>query len=151
MALTTTTPGRDARHMIATITCWILGSAFLIAAIWGYINVSRGVHDVLGLHVNHLHNTVHLITGLAAIACAMASERAARLFSLGFGATYLLVALLGFMGVQAVIDLLHLNRADDWFHLIIAAVFLTVGALSRAPLSLPAGRRTPGAAGPRPA
>jgi hypothetical protein len=104
-----------------------MGVVFLNVAIWGFIDGER----VLIFHVNAAHNVVHLISGIAALACGLAGEKPARVFCLVFGAVYALVAILGFLNVPAVNELLHLNDADDVLHLLIAAVFLTAPLVRR--------------------
>jgi hypothetical protein len=105
---------------MAMLTCKIMGFAFLIVAVWGFIDG----HEVLIFHVNTAHNIVHLLSGLCALACGFAGPRPARLFCLIFGSVYGLVAVLGFLNVEAINKLLHLNDADDWLHLVIALAFL---------------------------
>jgi hypothetical protein len=105
---------------MANLVCRIFGVVFLIVAVWGFVDG----HSVLIFHVNTAHNVVHLVSGLAALGCGFANSAAARAFCLVFGAVYGLVAILGFLNVQAVNELLHLNDADDVLHAVIAAVFL---------------------------
>lgn len=109
------------------LVCKVMGLIFIAIAGWGFIDGD----NVLIFHVNTAHNVVHLASGLAALACGFASFKAARAFCLVFGAVYLLVAILGFLNVTTVVDLLHLNDPDDWLHLGIAAVFLVSGAMGR--------------------
>lgn len=129
---------------MARSICAVMGIFFVIAAAWGFATHDR----VLFFDVNAVHNLVHLLSGLAALACASAGERAARTFSLAFSAIYGIVTVAGFAGVDFVVRLLHLNHADNWLHLIISAVFIAAGLLSRAPLApeaagQPRGRATP--------
>ena len=112
---------------MATLVCKILGVVFVLVAIWGFIDG----HQVLIFHVNTAHNIVHLLSGIAALYCGFAGMQAARWFSLIFGSVYGLVAVLGFLNVAAVNELLHLNDADDFLHLGIAIVFLVAGLASR--------------------
>lgn len=112
--------------MNAALVCKIMGVVFLIVAAWGFIDGDR----VLIFHVNLAHNVVHLASGIGALACGFAGERAARVFCFVFGAVYGLVAAMGLLGVRAVIDLLHLNAPDNWLHAAIAAVFLVAGLVS---------------------
>lgn len=110
---------------MATLVCKVLGAALLIAGVWGFIDGER----VLIFHVNTAHNVVHVLSGLAALACGFAGERPARVFSRVFGSVYLLVAALGFAGVAPAIDLLHLNGPDNWLHLAIGGAFLAGAAI----------------------
>lgn len=118
---------------VAEIVCIVMGVVFLIVAAWGFIDGQR----VLIFHVNAAHNAVHLISGIGALACGLAGGKAARVFCLVFGAVYGLVAILGFLDVPAVNDLLHLNDADDVLHLVIAAVFLVAPFIRKPTVSRP--------------
>jgi hypothetical protein len=114
---------------VAQVACIFMGTVFLFVAAWGFING----HQVLIFHVNTAHNIVHLASGILALVCGLAGASAARIFCLLFGATYGVVALLGFVNVAAVNELLHLNDADDWLHLVISIVFLAA-PFTRKPL-----------------
>lgn len=127
---------------MAALVCKLMGLVFIVVAVWGFIDGD----SVLVFHVNPVHNVVHLLSGIGALACGFAGERASKLFSLGFGVVYGLVAALGLAGVQFVVDLLHLNGPDNWLHVAIAAVFLIVGLMSK-PGAAP-GRAAPAAAPP---
>ncbi len=105
--------------MAASIICRIMGAVFIVVAIWGFIAGDR----VWIFHVNAVHNVVHLLSGIGALACSFA-PRASRIFAIVFGLVYALVGVLGFAGVPFVVDLLHLNDADNWLHIGIAAIFL---------------------------
>jgi hypothetical protein len=131
--------------MIAKTVCKVMGVVFLVVAAWGFIAGDR----VLIFHVNTAHNLVHLLSGLAALAAGFGSVRAARAFCLIFGAVYGLVGVLGFAGVAPVVDLLHLNTADNWLHVFIAVVFLAAGLL-REPAGAPVVRARPAGAAGRP-
>jgi hypothetical protein len=112
---------------MAKAVCIIMGLAFIAIAIWGFIAKDA----VLIFHVNTAHNIVHLASGILALLCGLAGEGPAKRFSIIFGLVYGLVAAMGFLNVQFVNDLLHLNNADDWLHLAIAAIFLFAGVASR--------------------
>jgi hypothetical protein len=105
------------------------GIAFLLAGILGFIPVSAPDGMLLGvLHVNTAHNIVHLLTGAIALWASTTGETASKLFFQVFGAIYGLVAVLGFAyGDEPILGLIANNRADAWFHLIVAAVSLYLG------------------------
>ena len=105
---------------MAPLVCKIMGAIFVVVAIWGFADGSK----VLVFHVNTMHNLVHLASGVLALICGFTSFKAARTFSIAFGIVYGLVAILGFLNVQFVNDLLHLNDADDFLHIGIALLFL---------------------------
>lgn len=119
---------------MASLICKVMGVVFVAVAIWGFIAKDQ----VLIFHVNTPHNVVHLISGLAALACGFAGEKAARTFSVVFGVVYGLVALLGFLNVDYIVNLLHLNTPDNWLHAGIAAVFLVAGLVPANKLPQPA-------------
>lgn len=119
---------------MARLICRIMGVVFILVAIWGFIDGER----VLIFPINAAHNLVHLVSGLAALAFGFYfSEKAARGFSLAFGLVYGLVAVLGFMHVDFVSNLLNLHAqhgeghgmADQWLHALIALVFLVAALL----------------------
>jgi hypothetical protein len=107
----------------------IFGGAFLIAGLLGFIPAASPNRMLLGvLHVNAVHNIVHLITGVVAFLVAYKGIRASQLFFQIFGIIYGLVAILGFMaGDRHIMGLIANNLADAWFHLIVAAVSLYLG------------------------
>ena len=119
--------------MIPILVCKVVGAVFVVVAIWGFVAGDR----VLIFHVNTAHNIVHLLSGLAALACGFAGYRPAKMFCLIFGAVYGLVAILGFAGVAQVVELLHLNMADNWLHAALAAVFLVAGLMPPAAVGTP--------------
>lgn len=123
--------------LLPNLVCRIMGVVFLIVAAWGFIDGSR----VLIFHVNTAHNIVHLLSGVLALACGFMSLRAARTFCIVFGVVYGLVGILGFLGVAQLVSLLHLNPADNWLHIGIAAVFL-IAAFAPASISHPPRPRT---------
>jgi hypothetical protein len=87
---------------------------------------------VLGLFdVNGWHNVVHILSGLLGLALA-GSWSGARLYAIGFGATYLLVAGLGFAvgDGESILGLIPVNTADNWLHVAIAALGLLAGAIT---------------------
>ena len=87
---------------------------------------------VLGLFdVNGWHNVVHILSGLLGLALA-GSWFGARLYAIGFGATYLVVAAIGFAvgDGESILGLIPVNTADNWLHVAIAVLGLLAGALT---------------------
>ena len=106
------------------------GAVFIVVGILGFIPALTPDGRLLGLFaVNTLHNTVHLATGIVALAVAMASPRAILMFFRVFGVIYALVAILGFFtaGDQPLLGLIAHNRADAVLHVLIAVVALWIG------------------------
>lgn len=77
--------------------------------------------------VNALHNMIHIVTGVLAI-MASTSLYYTRLFFQVFGVVYLLVAILGFV-LRGDLFVMHVNTADNFLHVAIAAFSLYLGFL----------------------
>lgn len=112
----------DQSHIAKTF-----GFAFLAVGILGFIPNPIASQDGL-FQVNAAHNIVHLLSGLVALAAGYsANEEYAKAYNVGFGAVYGLVTLLGFLGVGFLVDLLDLNMADNFLHLLFTVVLLGAG------------------------
>lgn len=113
----------------------IFGAIFVVVGVLGFIpgiTPMAADHDhgrLLGLFaVDGLHNTVHILTGLVAIAVGMMSEHASRNYFRVFGIIYALVALFGFVyGNAPLFGLMANNLADAVLHTAIAVVALVLG------------------------
>ena len=91
-----------------------------------------GRDAVLGLFdVNGWHNVVHILSGLAGLALAGAWF-GARIYAIGFGVVYLLVAGLGFAAGDGgtIVSLIPVNTADNWLHVAIALLGILAGVLT---------------------
>lgn len=111
----------------------VVGAVFLLIGILGFVPGvtvdSDGVKKLLGIfQVDAVHNLVHIVSGLAALA---ASQRVdwSRLFFQAMGVVYALVTVVGFMVGDggSVLGLFHVNVADNLLHLVLAAAFLYLG------------------------
>jgi hypothetical protein len=120
----------------------VFGAVFVLVGILGFIPAVAPDEHLLGIfHVNAAHNAVHLLTGIIAIMCGLASEHAAILFFRIFGVVYALVAALGLVaGDRPILGIISNNMADVWLHVGIAAVSLLIGfgARRRAMVQTPA-------------
>lgn len=77
---------------------------------------------------NYLHDVVHLGSGVAGIAAGYyAGGKYAAAYNKIIGAVYALVTVLGFVFFSVFADLIALNTADNYLHLLLALVFLAVG------------------------
>jgi hypothetical protein len=88
----------------------------------------------MGMHLSPLHNVVHLLSGALAIYFGLkTTPAAARTFCRLFGALYVLLGLAGFVagGLGYVLTIipgaLVLGRMDHLVHMILGAIFLSVG------------------------
>jgi hypothetical protein len=114
--------------MLKTIAI-VFGIIFIAIGVLGFVPFIAPNGMLLGIfHVGPLHNIVHLISGIAAIAMAMAGEATARLYFKIFGVIYAVVAVLGlFYGNAPLLGIMAHNWADVWLHVIIAGVALYLG------------------------
>lgn len=102
------------------------GFVFLAVGVLGFIPNPIVGSDAL-FEANALHNIVHLLSGVLALAAGYTSEANSKTYNVGFGAVYALVTLLGFIGVGFVVDLLAVNMADNVLHLLITVALLGAG------------------------
>jgi hypothetical protein len=108
--------------LVKTVT-WVLGIVLFAVGVLGFVN-----DPVLGLfEVDMVHNLVHLISGIVAIAAVASGESYARLFLIIFGIVYGAVAVIGFVQGDSVLGLITINEADNYLHTAIALVCLAVG------------------------
>ena len=112
----------------------LLGLVLLLVGILGFTNVL----DFLGAHVgpgHTVHNLVHLVSGVIALYFGFAGTLGgAKTFCLVFGLVYLLLGLVGLvMPDPWHIGPLMLGKVDHGIHLIVGALFLGGGLITRNP------------------
>jgi hypothetical protein len=121
---------------MAQTACKILGLAFLIAGLVGFV-----MPHFLGFHLTTIHNLVHLATAAVALYLGFAGTlTATRTFCLVFGAVYALLGVLGFAAPGLVATILgHPGpvsgrdlMSDNLFHIVVGAVFV-LAAMRTAP------------------
>ena len=125
----------------AQVFALVVGATLVVAGIAGFFyNASFGTGDgtdrdaVLGiLDVNGWHNVVHILSGVIGLAVA-GSYDASRVYALGFGAIYLVVALLGFVAGDGdeIFNLIPVNTEDNVLHLLIGFAGVGAGLLTPA-------------------
>ena len=101
---------------------WLLGIVLLLVGIAGFFVDGM----LLFFEVDPVHNVVHLLSGVVALAAAGAGESYARLYLIIFGLVYAVVTVVGFM-TSDVLGLFGVNDADNYLHGAIALVSLGVG------------------------
>lgn len=104
----------------------VLGVVFVLIGIWGFFTSDN---MLLGMfEVDTVHNMVHLLSGVLALAMAAMGESSAKLYGKIFGVVYALVTVLGFvMPDQKLLGLMQVNLNDNYLHLVLAVVLLWIG------------------------
>jgi hypothetical protein len=114
----------------------VFGAIYVLVGILGFIpavggSTSQTGNELLGIFgINLLHNVVHIAVG-AAFLVGSSSDSAARGISIAIGVVYLLVAVLGFMKLEFMVDLLAVNMADNILHVATAVLALYFGLAGR--------------------
>jgi uncharacterized protein DUF4383 len=116
------------------------GGAFLVLlGLLGFV-----APGFMGMHLSPLHNVVLLLSGGVAIYFGLkATQAAARTFCTVFGALYGLLGLAGFVAggrdyiLTIIPGTLVLGAMDHLVHLILGAIFLSVGWGRRAATATP--------------
>lgn len=125
------------------LTAAAVGAVYTVIGLVGY--AITGFSDwtgmngdtLLGFMINPLHNLVHLVVGLLGLALArnLAGARTyGWVLAIGYGAAFVY----GLFAVDRSWDVLALNWADNWLHLVTALVGLVVAT---APVRAAARRR----------
>ncbi len=132
----------------AQVFALVIGATLTIAGIVGFFyNASFDTGDGLPrdaligvLDVNGWHNLVHIATGAIGLLVA-GSYDSSRVYALGLGALYLVVALLGFLAGDGdeIVNLIPVNTEDNFLHLLIGVA--GVGAGLAAPATAPPSTR----------
>lgn len=112
----------------------VFGLIYLLVGIAGFFvanDFTGGSTDdkLLLFPVNHLHNLVHIAIGALLLAGSRTVAQAKTMNTV-VGVALLLVAILGFLGLDFMQDLLNIHgsgSADNWLHLATGALALYFG------------------------
>lgn len=140
MSYASSSRGLSAHRTSAQIAAIVFGVIFLAIGVLGFIpgiTTNYGAlyfagyaseAALLGLfQVSILHNVVHMLLGFAGLWMAR-SNSSARTFLIGAGALYLLLFLYGLIiPLNSGANFVPFNWADNWLHLILAAVMIILG------------------------
>jgi Domain of unknown function (DUF4383) len=135
----------------AQLYALVIGLTLVVAGVIGFFySASFSTGDgserdaVLGiLDVNGWHNLVHIASGAVGL-LVIGSYAAARVYALGLGVVYIVVAALGFIAGNGdeIFNLIPINTEDNFLHLLIGIAGIGAG------LATPAREPTPGTARP---
>src|SRR5438046_3506323 len=97
----------------------IVGVVFLIAGIAGFIPALCPNGLLLGAFaVNGMHNIVHILSGILALAMSFGTEALARTYFRIVGVVYALVTVLGFVaGGGGMLMGIAMNMGDHFLHI----------------------------------
>ena len=116
---------------MAKTVCKLLGVILLLVGVLGFTHVL----DSLGAHVGPgyaAHNLVHLVSGILALYFGFGgSLSGAKGFCTIFGLVYLLLGIVGLAKGNLDIGPLMLGKVDHGIHLIVGALFLAGGLLTK--------------------
>ena len=128
----------------AQVFALVIGATLTIAGIAGFFySASFGSGDgterdaLLGiLDVNGWHNLIHIASGGIGLLVA-GSYGGSRVYALGFGAIYVVVALLGFLAGDGdeLFNLVPVNTEDNFLHLLIGLAGVGSGLATPATLA----------------
>lgn len=123
----------------AMLYALLVGAVLVIAGIIGFFYESAFTSDedvreaVFGiLEVNGWHNLVHVLTGALGLVAFQAGAAAARIYALGIGAVYIVVAIWGFIlgDGGSILSIIPVNTEDNVLHVALGVVGLGAGAAS---------------------
>ncbi|HEV7746206.1 MAG TPA: DUF4383 domain-containing protein [Pyrinomonadaceae bacterium] len=108
----------------------LLGVILLLVGILGFTHLL----DPLGAHLSPVHNLIHIVSGVIALYFGLAgSLGGAKGFCTIFGLVYLLLGIVGLAKGDLMIGPLMLGKVDHGIHLIVGALFLAGGLLTKKP------------------
>ena len=120
----------------AQVFALVIGLTLVVAGIVGFFySASFATGDgterdaVLGiLDVNGWHNVVHIASGALGLA-VVGSYGGSRVYAIGLGAVYLVVAALGFVAGDGdeIFNLIPINTEDNLLHLLIGIAGVGAG------------------------
>lgn len=115
--------------------CMVFGVVFVLVGLLGY--VSNPIVGPDGLFAtNSAHNLAHLLIGVVMLIAGTQTERASIMAMHVFGALYALLAVLGFAalgeeGHAMLLNMVHINGADNWLHAFLAVALIGTALLAQ--------------------
>jgi hypothetical protein len=113
----------------------VFGTIYLLTGVLGF--TVTGFSSLIGavgilavFELNPLHNLAHILIGLLWLLSA-ANADSARAAAQVFGLVYVVLSILGFLEVGAALNVLALNMADNYLHVLSGGTALLVGLFVR--------------------
>lgn len=111
----------------------IFGAIYIVVGLLGFTVTSTVAFTttsgelLIGVfEVNPMLNVAHLIIGAALLIAGLASVMAAKITNGAVGAVFLLLGIVGFFIEDTTLNVLALNAADHYLHLVSAVVLIAV-------------------------
>ena len=102
----------------------IFGIVFILIGVLGFVEQLAPGGKLLGIfEVGALHNIIHVLSGIVALALAGSMSGAKSFFKI-FGIVYGLVTIIGLLGSGSVLGLFMVNGADTVLHIVISVLSL---------------------------
>lgn len=141
---------RERKLTPAQLYCYAVGAVLLLAGLVGFVvdaNFDTGGSpdgdaggngngmlqgdELILFEVNGWHNVVHVLSGILLLAAAR-KRRSAKTVALAFGVFYALVALIGLIDGNDVLEFIPVNPADNVLHILLSLAGIAAALASRA-------------------
>lgn len=113
------------KYWSASFLAKLFGAVFVFIGVTGFL--PNPLYSEAGFFAaNAAHNLVHILTGLVFLGGAFAGKPLLTIRAVA--ALYVVVAILGFAtSGDWLLWIVHVNDADRWLHLVLAAAFVALG------------------------
>ena len=120
---------RTGTRSVNSTVAAVFGAVYTLVGLAGFfVSETFAATDdntLLGFEVNHLHNIVHLLIGLALLGASRRTETARRL-NLLIGGTYVVLGIIGWFIQDTAANIIALNAPDHVLHLVSGALLVAV-------------------------
>lgn len=111
----------------------IFGAILILVGLLGFVgNPLVGTGALF--ETDSAHNILHVLIGLILLAVALWYSGASALWLKIIGIVFLLLAIIGFLsisGMGQLLGLVEINDADNWLHLVLGIVLLLAGIYAK--------------------